>query len=289
MRVLILGGSGMIGHRLWIRLQEAYETWVTIRGTAIPFPDLPEFPRQYICPNVDALALDEVERALAAVQPDVVVNCIGLIKQGPLADDPASAIRVNALLPHQIAQICRTSNVRMIQFSTDCVFSGRKGNYTEDDPSDAQDLYGKTKALGEVSYAQTVTLRTSAIGRELKSRLGLIEWFLSQQGEVRGYRRAIFSGFTTDEIGRLLRDHVIPDDQLQGVYHVSSEPISKYELLLLAKEAFGKAVTITPYDDFAVDRSLNSTRFREVTGYRPPPWRTMVEELARGSALYEML
>ena len=286
MRVLILGGSGMLGHRLWIKLREAYETWVTIRGSAIPFPDRPEFPRQHIYPNVDALVLDEVERALAAIQPDIVVNCIGLIKQVPLSDDPLSAIRVNALLPHQIALICRTSRIRMIHISTDCVFSGRTGNYTEEDPTDAVDLYGKTKALGEVNYPHTVTLRTSIIGRELKAKLGLIEWFLSQQGEVKGFTRAIFSGFTTDELGRAIRDYVIPTTELQGVYHLSSQPISKYDLLMLTKEAFGHPVTIRPFDDFVIDRSLDSSRFRDLTGYRPPAWAAMIDELAQGSSLY---
>jgi len=286
MRVLILGGSGMLGHRLWIRLQEAHETWVTIRGSAIPFPDRPEFPRQHIYPNVDALVLDDIDRALAALQPDIVVNCIGLIKQVPLADDPLSAIRVNALLPHQIALICRTSRIRMIHISTDCVFSGRKGNYSEEDPTDALDLYGKTKALGEVNYPHTVTLRTSIIGRELKSKLGLIEWFLSQQDEVKGFTRAIFSGVTTDELGRAIRDCVIPNMGLQGVWHLSSNPISKYDLLMLAKEAFGHTVAIHPFDDFVIDRSLDSTRFRRLTGYRPPAWAEMIDELARGSSVY---
>ena len=277
----------MLGHSLWLRLQQQHDTWVTTRGMQDHFPTLPQFPRDKIISNVDAMIFDEVVRALATVQPDVVINCIGLIKQTPLAKDPLSAIRVNAMLPHQLALICGSTSIRFIHISTDCVFSGRKGNYTEEDESDAIDLYGRTKFLGEVSYPNTVTLRTSIIGRELKSRLGLIEWFLAQSGEINGYQKAIYSGLTTDELGRVILNFVILKKDLTGVYHVSSEPISKFDLLKMAKDAFDHDVTIKPYADFVIDRSLDSTRFRETTGYTPPTWQEMIRELAEGSNLYE--
>jgi dTDP-4-dehydrorhamnose reductase len=260
---------------------------VTVRGHSLPFRDLPQFPRAKVRTNVDALVFDEVIRSLAAVQPELVINCIGLIKQTPLADDPLSAIRLNAMLPHQLALVCQAAGIRLIHISTDCVFSGKKGHYSEDDPSDAQDSYGRTKFLGEVSYPHTVTLRTSIIGRELKSKLGLIEWFLSQEGEIDGYTRAIFSGVTTDELGRVIRDHVLPHPELSGVYHVSSEPISKYELLVLAKDAFAHPIRIRPFEKFVIDRSLDSARFRKVTGYEPPPWPTMMRQLAQDASLYD--
>ena len=286
MRILILGGSGMLGHRLWLKLQSKHDTWVTTRGKPPHFPDHPEFPIDKIIKNVDALIFDEVVRALSIVQPDIVINCIGLIKQTPLAKDPLSAIRVNAMLPHQLSLICKSAKIRLIHISTDCVFSGRKGNYTENDPSDASDLYGRTKFLGEVSYPNTITLRTSIIGRELKSKLGLIEWFLGQEGEINGYRKAIYSGLTTDELGRVIRDYGVPHEELTGMYHVSSEPISKYELLQMAKETFAKEITIHPYDDFVIDRALDSSRFRELTGYQPPSWKEMIEALASDTSIY---
>ena len=285
MKILILGGSGMLGHRLWLNLSLHHETWVTVRGDAAQFPNLPVFRRDRVRPNVDALNFDEVTRALASIQPDLVINCIGLIKQTHLARDPLSSISLNALLPHRVSLICRTARIRMIHISTDCVFSGKKGCYTEEDQSDAEDLYGRTKFLGEVSYPHCVTLRTSIIGRELKSKLGLIEWFLAQTGTIRGYQRAIYSGFTTDELSRIILNQVIPRNDLSGVYHVSSDPISKYDLLILARQAFGHQVTILPDQDFVCDRSLVSTRFREFTGYTPPNWPEMIEELARNSAL----
>jgi len=177
----------------------------------------------------------------------------------------------------------------MIHISTDCVFSGKKGQYVEDDPSDAEDLYGRTKFLGEVAYPHTVTLRTSIVGRELKTRRGLIEWFLSQRETINGYRQAIYTGFTTDELSRVILNCVIPRPDLSGVYHVSSNPISKFDLLMLAKEAFGRNVTILPDDGFISDRSLDSTRFRQLTGYKPPTWREMINELRKHSSLYDRL
>ena len=290
MRILILGGSGMLGHRLWINLSKEHEVWVTVRGDGSEFPDVPEFPRQFIRPMVDALNFDQVVRAFASIQPDLVINCIGLIKQmGHLARDPLFSISLNAMLPHRISMVCRTAKIRMIHISTDCVFNGKKGNYLESDPSDAEDLYGRTKFLGEVSYPHCITLRTSIIGREIKNRLGLIEWFLSQQGTIHGYRKAIYTGFTTDELSRIISDYVIPHSSLSGVMNVSSEKISKYDLLMLAKKAFKKDIEIIPDDEFFCDRSLDSSRFRQLTGYQPPSWENMIQELANISPFYEQL
>lgn len=291
MKVLILGGSGMLGHRLWMNLRQEHETWVTIRGNADELPNVKEFPREFIRTNVDALNFDQVTRALASIQPDLVINCIGLIKQmGHLAKDPLFSISLNAMLPHRISMICRVAKIRMIHISTDCVFSGKKGSYTEDDQSDAEDIYGRTKFLGEVSYSHCVTLRTSIIGRELKNKLGLIEWFLAQKGPINGYKRAIYSGFTTDELSRIIMQYVIPDPSLSGVYQVSSDPISKYELLQLAKRSYRMDnITINPDDDFFCDRSLNSERFRRQTGYTPPSWQSMIDELAASSPFYDRL
>ncbi len=290
MKLLILGGSGMLGHRLWINLSKEHETWVTVRGNGSEIPAAPEFPRHYIRPMVDALNFDQIIRAMASIQPDLVINCIGLIKQqGHIARDPLFSISLNAMLPHRISMTCRTAKIRMIHISTDCVFSGQKGNYLESDPSDAEDLYGRTKFLGEVAYPHCVTLRSSIIGRELKNHLGLIDWFLAQTGSIHGYKRAIYSGFTTDEFSRIILDYVIPNPDLSGVYHVSSSPISKYDLLQIAKQAYKKEIDILPDEEFFSDRSLDSARFRENTGYQPPSWKNMIDEMAQNSSLYDRL
>ena len=288
MRILILGGSGMLGHRLWLNLSKEHETWVTVRGDGSQIPDHVIFPRKYLRTNVDALNFDQVIRALASIQPDLVINCIGLIKQmGHIARDPVFSISLNALLPHRISLLCRTAKIRMIHFSTDCVFSGKKGNYLESDQSDAEDLYGRTKFLGEVSYPHSVTLRSSIIGRELKTRLGLIEWFLCQKGPVHGYKNAMYTGFTTDEMSRILLNVVIINPGLSGVYHVASNPISKYDLLRLVKEKLSLQTEIIPDEDFRCDRSLDSSCFRSLTGYTPPTWEQMIEELAANSSFYD--
>ena len=290
MKILILGGSGMLGHRLWINLRKQHEVWVSVRGEHNPFPHVPEFPEDHIRYRVDGLYFDEVTRALASIQPDLVINCIGLIKQmGHMARDPLFSISLNSLLPHRISLICRTAKIRMIHISTDCVFSGKRGKYTEDDISDAEDLYGRTKFLGEVHYPHCVTLRTSIIGLELKNRLGLIEWFLSRQGTIKGFRKAIFTGFTTDELSRIILNYVIPNPDLHGLYHVSSNPISKYDLLSCANIAFKKNLEILPDDEFFCDRRLDSSRFRQITGYQPPSWEEMIAEMASTYPFYSAL
>ncbi len=286
MKVLVLGGSGMLGHRLWLSLQSRHEVWVTVLGDQSPFPAVPEFPLERVRYGVDAESSDSLVRALDAVRPDVVVNCIGVIKQRKEAVDPSLSISLNALYPHRLAALCRLAGSRMIHISTDCVFTGSRGGYRESDPSDAEDLYGRTKYLGEVQYPHTVTLRTSIIGQELAARLGLIEWFLAQSGTIRGYEKAIYTGFTTIELGRIIADHVMPNPALSGLYHVSSAPVSKLELLRLAAAAYRKPIRIEPDTSVVCDRSLDSSRFRQATGYRPPAWPDMLAEMAAQAPFY---
>jgi dTDP-4-dehydrorhamnose reductase len=279
MRILILGGSGMLGHRLWMDLSPAHDVWITIRMSALAIPALPGVDRSHIREYVDALDFDNVIRAFASIQPELVINCIGLVKQHPLSNDPLSVIELNARLPHRLSLVCRTAGIRMIHISTDCVFSGKKGNYTEDSVSDAEDLYGRSKYLGEVSYLHTLTLRTSIIGRELHTRYGLTEWFLSQRQSVKGYKRAIFTGFTTQAFARILLNHVIPNANLCGVWQVASQPISKYEVLKLINKAYGRGIDIQPDETFVCDRSLDCSRFRAATGFVPPSWEEMICEM----------
>ena len=280
MRILILGGSGMLGHRLWIELSKAHEAWVTIRGAASRMPSLPGTDRSRIREDVDMLDFDNVIRAFASIQPDLVINCVGLVKQHSLSRDPLSVIELNARLPHRLSLICRTAGIRMIHISTDCVFSGKTGHYTETSPSDAEDLYGRSKSLGELSYPHTVTVRTSIIGREIGTRYGLTEWFLCQQQAIRGFTRAIFSGFTTQAFAKILMEYFIPKEELSGIWQVSSAPISKYDLLCLMRDSFRRTIEIIPDDTFACDRSLECTKFIEATGFTAPAWPDMIEEMA---------
>ena len=288
MQILILGGSGMLGHELIVRLNSSADLWATVRGDAQSFPLRTFLDGVTILGGVDALRFETVEQAVEAAQPDVVINCIGLIKQHEAAQNALLAIDLNTRLPHQLAALCARHGSRLIHISTDCVFQGMKGHYVESDPTDALDLYGKSKALGEVTdFPNALTIRTSIIGRELCSRYGLLEWFLAQQGSVKGYRQAIFSGFPTYAIADVLRDFVLPRPDLSGLYHIAAAPINKYDLLELFKRAYTHNIEIFPDDTVKIDRSLNSDRFRALTGFAPAPWEQMVEQMARSSLPYE--
>ena len=216
-------------------------------------------------------------QAFIRVRPDVVINCVGLVKQLADAEDPLQAIPINALLPHRLARLCELSGARLVHMSTDCVFAGDKGGYRESDQSDAIDLYGRSKYLGEVSYPHTITLRTSIIGHELQSAHGLVNWFLSQKTSCNGYTRAIFSGLPTVALAQIVRDVVIPRADLSGVYHVAAQAISKYDLLKLVADIYGKTIEITPSDKLVIDRSLNADRFCEATGYVAPEWSELIK------------
>jgi len=276
-KVLILGGSGMLGHTLFRYLSEdsRLDVYATVRSAKELSGWLPKDWLRKVRSDVDVLS-DSLTKVFGEVSPDLVVNCIGVIKQVPKAQDPVATITTNALLPHRIALLCSAIGSRLIHISTDCVFDGEKGGYLEGDNSNANDLYGRTKLLGEVVYPNCITLRTSIIGHELQGNYGLVEWFLSQENKVSGFRQVIYSGFPTIELARIIRDYVIPNSEMTGLYHVSSDPISKYELLNLIKVQYGKNVEIKPEDSIRLDRSLDSTRFRSQTGYNPPAWPDLV-------------
>ncbi len=281
MRVLVLGVTGMLGHDVFKVLDASPElaVWGTLRSSA-GLSHFSEKQHERLLSGVDVLDHDALTAALARVRPDVVVNCVGLIKQLADANDPLVALPINALLPHRLAKLCALAGARLIHISTDCVFSGSKGLYVESDLSDAEDLYGKSKYIGELhDQPNAVTLRTSIIGHELGSNHALLEWFLSQGGSVKGYRKAIFSGLPTVELARVIRDFVIPSRQLQGLYNVSVDPIDKYNLLKLVAEIYGKDIEIVPDDKLEIDRSLDSTLFRNASGYTPPTWRELIEKM----------
>ena len=280
-RVLILGVTGMLGHTLFLEMAKnpALEVFGTARsGNFLTWP-LFKLHEDRLRPDVDGDNFDSISRSLAAIQPNIVINCIGLIKQIWWGSDPLAAITVNAQLPHRISLVCKAAKARLIHISTDCVFNGKQGNYSLEAPTSAEDVYGKTKALGELAYPHCTTIRTSIIGHELKGHYGLVDWFLAQKGETKGYSKAIFSGFPTVEIANIIQNLVIPNPSLSGIYNVSAEPISKLDLLRLIKKHYGLATEIRASDDVKVDRSLDSSLFRQLTGYRPPDWDTLIAKM----------
>jgi dTDP-4-dehydrorhamnose reductase len=280
MKVLILGGGGMLGHMLWRKFPVWCECAVTVRAPASAYERFACLPRIQVFDGVDAMDERSVSGAIRQYGPDVVVNCIGIVKQSAVAKDPLPCIKVNAFLPHLAQAVCADVGARFIHVSTDCVFSGRKGGYTLEDIPDPLDLYGRSKLLGEVHAAGAVTLRTSMIGRELSSQQGLVEWFLSERGhEVKGFRKALFSGFTTLALSRILEAIIRDKPELDGLWQVAADPIDKYALLSLIDEVYGTGTTIVADDRFVCDRSLDGSAFLGQTGLAPPTWREMIEDM----------
>lgn len=280
MKILVLGVAGMLGHDVFKIFTESlqHQTY----GTARNYSDRKFFPDSgdKVIFGIDVLDSDSMVSVFNRVKPDVVVNCIGLVKQLENANNPLKILPINAMLPHHLSNLCSLIDARLIQISTDCVFSGSKGNYIESDVSDAIDIYGKSKFIGEIHDQQHVlTLRTSIIGHELKTKHSLVEWFLSQEGSVSGYTRAIFSGLPTVELARVIADKVLPNSDLWGLYHISSKAITKYELLCMIAEEYKKEIRILQDDRITIDRSLNSERFSRATGYIAPDWPTLIQEM----------
>lgn len=277
-KILVLGSTGMLGNAVFrfLSTNQQFQVFATMRHTQ----DKRFFETElhdHIITNVDVLNNDALMDVFAEVNPDIVINCIGLIKQHAIAKDPLITLPINAMLPHRLVKLCTLSAARLIHISTDCVFSGRKGMYKETDLSDAEDLYGKSKFIGELNdLTNAVTLRTSIIGHELNSNYALIDWFLSQQGSIKGYKKAIFSGLPTIELARVIAEFVIPNDNLSGLYHVSADPIDKFSLLKLVAETYGKVIDIIPDEQLCIDRSLDSTRFKVASGYIPPSWPDLI-------------
>ena len=278
MRLLVLGANGMLGNAMIRVLSEPgeHEVFGTVQSSDV-FRFFPQKIAAHLLTGIDVDKGDTLDGVFERTHPDVVINCVGLIKQLDGADDPLQAIPLNALLPHRLARLCDTADARLVHISTDCVFSGEQGDYRETDFADARDLYGMSKFLGEVHDSHSITLRTSIIGHALDSTDGLVDWFLAQQRQCRGFTRAIFSGLPTVILAQLVRDVIIPDAGLNGLYHVAADPISKYELLELVARVYGKTIEIVPDDSLVIDRSLNAGRFRAATGYSAPHWPGLVE------------
>ena len=272
----------MLGHVLlrYFGGQAGYDVYATSRDTSRLRNIFPEkLAGLFIPENVEADNPEHIIAVIQKVRPFLVINCIGIIKQLPEAGDPVVSIRVNALFPHLIGRACRDLGIRMIHISTDCVFDGKRGAYSESDTTSPDDLYGRTKLIGEVDYPGCVTLRTSIIGHELGSRYGLIEWFLGERGPVQGYANVIYTGLPTIELARIIDRYVIPASGLSGLYHVSSEPITKYDLLRLVADIYGKSIDIEPHHGKSLDRSLRSDRFRSETDYKPPSWPRLIHAM----------
>jgi dTDP-4-dehydrorhamnose reductase len=277
-KVLVIGASGMLGNAVMRVLSEKtdWEVFGTVRdGSVKRF--FPAFLGQRLIAGVDVERLDDLVRVLDQARPEVVINCAGLTKHKHKIEDPLVFIPINTMMPHRLAGLCKLVGARLVHIGTDCVFSGDRGGYVESDFTDARDMYGKSKALGEVDCPNAITLRTSIIGHELQGKHSLLDWFLSQEGQCKGYTRAIFSGLPTVVLAQVVRDVVIPHRELSGLYHLAAKPIAKFDLLKLVAHEYGKSIEIVPDGGLRIDRSLDASRFQSATGYVAPDWPDLIK------------
>lgn len=279
--LLVLGASGMLGNAVlrWFSRDPAYQVFGSVRNLGVLKELQLRAPQAQLVTGFDVETEDGLHRLFAQVRPEIVINCIGVVKQLAGADDPLIAIPINALLPHRLAEHCRRAGARMVHISTDCVFSGERGSYTETDRPDALDLYGRSKLLGEVHAEHVVTLRTSIVGHELASAHGLLGWFLSQRGTAPGFSRAISSAMPTVELARVIQSFVIPDAAMHGVFHVGAAALSKQDLLREVALAYGLQTELVPVATPVIDRSLDCSRFMQRTGYRAAPWSQLAQRM----------
>lgn len=280
MKVLVLGATGLLGSNIFRVLAE--DSRLCVRGT-IRGENLKElFPRNIaslLVSGVDLLNADLLLSLMKEERPDVVVNAAGLTKHLGGSGDPSQELLMNAILPHRLLGLCSLINARLVHISTDCVFKGERGMYTESDIPDAPDLYGRSKALGEVDKQGHITIRTSTIGHELNTAYGLLNWFLAQDDGCAGYKKAIFSGLPTVVLAEVIRDYVIPNEVLSGLYNVAARPINKYDLLNLIAGVYGRSIDIAIDETVVIDRSLDGSKFNEATGYKAPDWPELIRKM----------
>lgn len=271
----MLGSTGLIGSTVLRVLSE--KSSLNVFGTVRS--ECSALQLENIFTGVDIQDDSRVLDIFASVKPDIVINCVGATKHKDDGNQPINAIKLNALFPHRLAQICNLLGARLIHISTDCVFSGKKGFYTESDQPDADDIYGKTKALGEVLYGDALTIRTSTIGHELNTNYGLLNWFLSQENRCKGFKNSVFSGLPTVVLAQVIRDHILNNKALNGLYHIAAAPINKYDLLKLIAQVYGKIIDVELDEDFVIDRSLDATKFNLATSFKPPEWPQLIQSM----------
>ncbi|HTK37883.1 MAG TPA: SDR family oxidoreductase [Pyrinomonadaceae bacterium] len=280
-KALILGGNGMLGHKLVQQLAPVVDVYTTIRGDIHEYSRLGIVSPEKVFAGVDLKNADALIEIIEKLSPDVVINAAGIVKQRKTENNNIEPLMINAVLPRRLGVLAERLRFRAILLSTDCVFDGKKGNYSESDPPSAPDMYGVSKYLAEVRSQNCLTIRTSMIGREIGTSQGLVEWFLGHDGrEVAGFTNAIFSGFPTVVLADIIANLILDHPNLNGLYHISSDPISKFNLLELISKAYDSKVIIEARDEPRIDRSLNSDKFRNETGFRPERWPEMIEQMA---------
>tara|TARA_Y100000766_G_scaffold110909_1_gene94924 strand:+ start:130 stop:1002 length:873 start_codon:yes stop_codon:yes gene_type:complete len=282
MKIIILGCTGLLGNTITKNFLQNYdyEIYPIIRD----FSKIKFFKQEYhknFVEILNILDLSELEKTITPIKPDIIINCLGLTNKfsNNNAFEIQEFIEINSLFPHKLYQLCMQLNIRLIHFSSDCIFSGKKGAYSETDIPDPIDIYGKSKLLGELDYENCITIRKSVIGHELFSKNGLLEWFIDQNEVVQGYKKVIFSGLTALELSRLLAIYIIPSKNLKGIINVTGPSITKYDLLKKIARVYKKSINIIPNESVISNRSLNGSKFSNLSGYQPKSWNELINSM----------
>lgn len=288
MRILILGVSGLIGHKIFQELSTSFEVFGTLHKSKKLYGNLPLFSEQNVIENINVSEFEILKGVLYAVNPDFILNCVGITKRKTEINNTFEVLTINSVFPHQLANWAKINQKRVIHFSTDCVFDGKIGNYRETSLTTAEDVYGRTKALGEINYKHTLTIRSSFIGQELFGKTELLEWFLAQNGkQIRGFTNTLYSGVSTTFMARIVKNIISNFPNLSGLYHLATDkPISKYELLCLAKEAFNVNVDIIPEDEHVHLPTLDASKLKRKINLIVPGWKEMMNELGSNKGFY---
>ena len=284
MKIVILGASGMIGHQLWRRLNAKYPdcVWGTVRKAKEHYEQFKFFNMKRLIGNIEASDFEKVKEVLNTVKPDIVLNCIGLTLRKKEMENVFLCLEVNGMLPHRIDSWAKENNSKLIHFSTDCVFDGKIGSYSEFSAPSARDLYGQTKYLGEVKHSEScLTIRVPVIGREIEGKTELIEWFLSQKNsKAKGFASVYYSGITTIRLAYEIITIIEKYPKLSGIIQISTNKISKYNLLLLLDKYFDTNVELEVDNTIKSDKSLNADKYKQLTDFKAPSWEAMIKELA---------
>jgi len=280
-KVLILGSSGLIGSTLYKFLRKKND--LVVFGTA---RNINMGSDTSLIGNVDFLNIDNSFNFISEIAPSIVINCVGITKHSMHYNKIGDVSFLNSMLPHFLSDLSNIFNFKLIHISSDCVFDGQRGNYSELDLPDSKDLYGKSKFLGELDgRSRNITIRTSTIGHENLTKYGLLEWFLNQHGSCNGFSKAFFSGLTTIELANILYKYFIFDDSVSGLYNLAGPKINKFDLLKIIARVYKKDIEIKEDQTFCIDRSLNASKFNNKFGYPVKEWDLMVREMKEDAIL----
>ena len=282
-KVLIIGGNGMIGSELLRSLKlfnKNLEVKATLRNKLNHYDIYLIYNNKDCFFKINVFEIDNIKDLIKLYKPNVIINCVGVTKQ-KINDFSLDKVKyINSNFPHKLYKLCNKESIRLIHLSTDCVFSGNRGEYKFNDIADAKDIYGQTKKEGEIIHDNSLTIRKSTIGYEMNKPHGLLEWFLCQKNDVLGFKNAIFTGVSTIELSKFISHIICKHQELSGLLHLRGPKIDKYSLLKKIKYFFNlDHINLKVDEKYICDRSLNEDRLLSKLNYSIPCWDTMIKDL----------